>query len=119
VDAPLPVVPEEPLPDAKPLSFTALRVLKAVADGTHYGFDIMDATGLASGTVYPILSRLQAQGALRSRWESMTVARRDKRPPRRYYDLTAEGARVLARSLAHYRSVTGAAPGPRARPSGG
>jgi len=102
--------------ESKPLSFTAVRVLQAIAAGTHYGFDIMDATGLASGTVYPILSRLEAAGVLRSRWESVAIARRDKRPPRRYYEISAAGARELARARAHYASVDGApaSPGPRA-----
>jgi len=102
--------------ESKPLSFTAVRVLQAIAAGTHYGFDIMDVTGLASGTVYPILSRLEAAGVLRSRWESVAIARRDKRPPRRYYEISAEGARELARSRTHYASVGGApaSPGPRA-----
>ncbi|MGE0552664.1 MAG: PadR family transcriptional regulator [Gemmatimonadales bacterium] len=94
--------------DPKPLSFTAVRVLQAIAAGTHYGFDIMDATGLASGTVYPILSRLEAAGILRSRWESVAIARRDKRPPRRYYEISPAGSRELARSRAHYASLGGA-----------
>ena len=49
-------------------SATAL-VLQALLDGHHHGFDIMDATGLPSGTVYPILRRLDAEGVVRSRWE--------------------------------------------------
>jgi len=105
--------------DPKPLSFTAVRVLQAIASGTHYGFDIMDATGLASGTVYPILSRLEAAGVLRSRWESVAIARRDKRPPRRYYEISPEGARELARSRAHYASLGGVRAASGARSSRG
>ena len=70
-------------------------VLQAVARGHHHGFDVMDATGLPSGTVYPILRRLDAEGCVRSRWEKQGVARAEQRPPRRYYELTA-GGRHLA-----------------------
>lgn len=72
---------------------TAL-VLQALLDGRHHGFDIMDATGLPSGTVYPILRRLDAEGLVRSKWEKDGVARREQRPPRRYYELTPGGART-------------------------
>jgi PadR family transcriptional regulator len=37
------------------LSYTALFVLQAVAQGYRFGFDIMDVTRLPSGTVYPAL----------------------------------------------------------------
>ena len=67
----------------------------------------MDATGLPSGTVYPILRRLEAEGCVRSRWEKDGVARKEQRPPRRYYELTAGGramavdARDRTHALAH------------------
>ena len=44
------------------LSYTAVSILTAVADGVRYGFDIMDRTELPSGTVYPALSRLERDG---------------------------------------------------------
>ena len=78
------------------LTFPTALVLQALLDGRHHGFDIMDATGLPSGTVYPILRRLDAEGILRSRWERETVARKEQRPARRYYELTA-GGRGIAR----------------------
>jgi PadR family transcriptional regulator, regulatory protein PadR len=86
---------------------TTALVLQALLDGHHHGFDIMDATGLASGTVYPILRRLNAEGAVRSRWEKDTVARREQRPPRRYYELTGGGV-TLAREAVS-RAAAGAA----------
>ena len=73
------------------LTYPTALVLQALLDGHHHGFDIMDATGLPSGTVYPILRRLDAEGCVRSRWEKEGVARREQRPPRRYYELTAGG----------------------------
>jgi len=81
------------------LSVAALRVLHAVADGTHYGFDIVDVTGLPGGTVYPALSRLQRDGLLSSSWEAVTIARSEGRPPRRYYSVTEEGLTSLNDAL--------------------
>jgi DNA-binding PadR family transcriptional regulator len=99
----------------KPLSLSAVAVLGVVAKRIRHGFDIMDATGLPSGTVYPILGRLERDGYVRSRWESQATAFREKRPPRRYYEISAAGAKILARSIEHYRTLGGrlalAAPG--------
>ena len=37
------------------LSITAVSVLQAIASGYQYGFDVIDQTGLPSGTVYPVV----------------------------------------------------------------
>jgi DNA-binding PadR family transcriptional regulator len=87
------------------LAFGHVSVLHAVADGNRFGFDIIDATGLTSGSVYPTLDKLESLGYLTSRWEDARVARRDKRPPRRYFDLTSEGAAALAVALAKYKNL--------------
>lgn len=89
----------------KPLSISALNVLGAVSRGIRYGFDIMDATDLPSGTVYPALGRLERDGYVRSKWEPQAVAQREKRPPRRYYEISASGSRALAESAEHYREI--------------
>jgi DNA-binding PadR family transcriptional regulator len=101
------------------LSLTALSVLQAVAHGYRYGFDIMDATGIPSGTVYPALNRLERNGLLRSRWEAADLAHDEKRPPRRYYRITAAGAEALEEALSLLRRLErssaprrGAAPRP-------
>lgn len=86
---------------------TAL-VLQAVATGHQYGFDVMDASGLASGTVYPALSRLAAAGLLEGTWESADRAHEDGRPPRKLYVLTPRGVEALdlaARKLADARAL--------------
>ena len=80
-------------------------VLQALARGYHHGFDIMDATGLPSGTVYPILRRLDREGLLESRWEEHADAQREQRPPRRYYALTSAGERMLASAAERYRTL--------------
>ena len=87
------------------LSIAALSVLQAVANGFEYGFDVIDATGLPSGTVYPALSRLERDGYLRSAWEDERRAHADGRPARRYYRVTAPGARALNETLTYYRGV--------------
>jgi PadR family transcriptional regulator, regulatory protein PadR len=56
-----------------------------------YGREIGAAAGLPSGTVHPILARLERLGWLESRWEQIDP-RLEGRPPRRYYKLTASGA---------------------------
>ncbi len=85
------------------MTFATLSVLKAIANGYRYGFDIMDATDLPSGTVYPILGRLDENGLVRSRWEDQQIAHGRKRPPRRYYVLAAPGKKTLERELQRIR----------------
>lgn len=87
------------------LGTAQVQVLEAVAGGVAHGFDVMDTTGLPSGTVYPALSKLEKAGLLRSTWESVRIAREEKRPPRRYYRVTPEGREVLAEALVRYREL--------------
>ena len=89
----------------KTLGMTTVQVLHAVALGTRYGFDIMDATGLPSGTVYPALSRLERAGLLRAKWEAHSVAQREKRPPRKYYQITADGKKRLIEATERIRAL--------------
>ena len=51
------------------ISFTMAVILRALDNGYQYGFDIMDATGLPSGTVYPALRRLEDAALVKSKWE--------------------------------------------------
>jgi PadR family transcriptional regulator PadR len=91
------------------LSITAVSVLHAIADGYQYGFDVIDQTGLPSGTVYPALSRLERDGLVKSAWENEQDAHAEGRPARRYYKLTAPGARALADAASYYRAMLPAA----------
>lgn len=88
------------------LSFAAVSVLNAIARGYEYGFDIIDQTGLPSGTVYPALSRLERDGYLKSDWEDTAAAHAEKRPARRYYRLTANGVRALEEAIERYRELS-------------
>ncbi|MGE0865926.1 MAG: PadR family transcriptional regulator [Vicinamibacterales bacterium] len=87
------------------LSITAVSVLQAIAGGYEYGFDVIDQTGLPSGTVYPALSRLERDGYVRSAWEDEAGAHAEGRPARRYYRLTAPGVKALSEAVAFYRAL--------------
>lgn len=88
-----------------PLTYTALFVLQALSQGHRFGFDIMDATGLPSGTVYPALRRLETSGLVQSSWEDDGNARKANRPRRRNYQLTRDGRAQLAESAERYHAV--------------
>lgn len=64
-----------------------------------YGLEIGTATGLASGTVHPILARLEGLGWVSSEWEDVDASAVG-RPRRRYYRLTGHGARSATTALA-------------------
>lgn len=79
-----------------PLSYNGALVLQAIAQGHRYGFEIMHQAHLPSGTVYPLLRRLEGAGMVASRWEEAEEAHDEGRPPRRYYSVTSEGRAALA-----------------------
>lgn len=87
------------------LGLGTIAILQALDAGKEFGFEIMDATGLTSGTVYPALDRLEDLGFARSRWESEAVAHRDARPARRYFEITAAGRKALAEAAARYPAL--------------
>jgi PadR family transcriptional regulator, regulatory protein PadR len=89
--------------EQKYLSYSAAAILQAVANGYKYGFDIMDITGLPSGTVYPALRRLEESGLVASKWERGEIAQREQRPARKYYQLTPDGKVALAEAVKRYR----------------
>ncbi|WP_284742152.1 PadR family transcriptional regulator [Amycolatopsis sp. RTGN1] len=63
-----------------------LRELVSDPARERYGLELCAAAGLPSGTIHPILARLEKVGWLRSRWEEVDPAERG-RPRRRYYSL--------------------------------
>jgi PadR family transcriptional regulator, regulatory protein PadR len=85
------------------LTYPTTLVLHALANGVRHGFDVIDACELASGTVYPILRRLEREGFVSAQWEDAAIAHAEQRPPRRYYELTPAGRAVLETALARYR----------------
>ncbi len=90
------------------------RVLRAfLADPAvpRYGYDLMKASGLPSGTLYPMLSRLQEQGLVSSAWEP-PGGDGSGRPACRYYWLTDEGIESARAELAGADSARRGARGP-------
>jgi PadR family transcriptional regulator, regulatory protein PadR len=71
-------------------TLSVLTVLLEDPDRSLHGFELLRRTGVKSGTIYPLLARLERLGWLQSQWEDVdpqTVAR----PRRRYYMLTDLG----------------------------
>ena len=58
-----------------------LRALLADPSKELYGVEIGTAAGLPSGTVHPILARLETVGWLTSRWEEIDPGPRPPGPP--------------------------------------
>ncbi len=81
-------------------------VLRALATGHRHGFEIMEVTGLASGTVYPVLRRLEGERAVSSAWEDEAEAREAGRPRRRVYELTPHGEALAQMAAERLREAT-------------
>jgi len=79
-----------------------LRALLVDPTAEYYGIEIGEAAGLMSGTVHPILARLELIGWVESRWEDIDP-RAAGRPARRYYRITATGAVQARTELARAR----------------
>jgi PadR family transcriptional regulator PadR len=88
-----------------------LRVFLTDTSALHYGYDLMKAARLPSGTLYPMLARLQEQGLVTSQWEPQPDDA-GGRPPRKYYQLTGEGVRVARLELAQAASAAPASAAP-------
>jgi PadR family transcriptional regulator, regulatory protein PadR len=76
---------------ARKCSRQTLSLLSALMEQSRtwqHGHELSNATGLESGTLYPILIRLSDEGLLDSRWKD---AGQPGRPPRHVYRLTATG----------------------------
>lgn len=83
-----------------------LAILNAVSTGRMYGYDIVktlrDVDGLmiSEGTIYPILSRLKRENLL-----AATIEESAEGPARKYYRLTPEGKKQLARMNTTWAAV--------------
>lgn len=93
------------------MTLQLVKVLRALLDEPlkdHYGLELADAAGLASGTAYPILARLEEEGWLTSEWEQIDPVAEGRRP-RRYYQLTGAGE-TAARNVLQTVAETASAP---------
>lgn len=82
------------------LSLASAIILRAIGDGHCYGFEIMEVTGLPSGTIYPALRRLEENRLIRSQREPGNSAAEG--PPRKYFRITAEGEKALEAAAQRY-----------------
>ena len=98
------------------LTYPTTLVLDALARGARHGFDVIDRTELPSGTVYPVLRRLERDGLAVAQWEEPAIAQREHRPPRRYYELTPAGHALCAEARRRYAGSVGIAPARPLRP---
>ena len=96
--------------DAPRLSHTSAMILQAIGAGHIYGYTMMEATGLPSGTVYPALRRMERDRLIRSQWERQSIADAEERPPRKYYRLTRSGETALEASRKRYPLLAGLTP---------
>jgi PadR family transcriptional regulator, regulatory protein PadR len=76
-----------------------LAALLSDAARPHYGLEMAQAAGLASGTIYPILARLERAGWVHSSLEDIDPKVAGRRA-RRYYTLTAEGEQIARTEIA-------------------
>lgn len=70
-------------------------VLALINHTPRYAYELIEALGktgmlTTEGTLYPLLSRLRRDGLVKTEWRESTDG-----PPRRYYELTADGRRAL------------------------
>lgn len=84
-----------PRPNQSQQTRALLRTLLEQPLAWRHGYELSKATGLQSGTLYPLLIRLSDQGFLESKW---VESEQPGKPPRHAYRLTASG-KVLARSF--------------------
>jgi len=84
-----------------------LALLRLLRDEPHYGLQILDrlrseaGLGLAEGSIYPLLHRLERAGLVSSEWRLAEEGGR----PRRYYAITDAGAEELGELLAEWRRL--------------
>jgi DNA-binding PadR family transcriptional regulator len=71
-------------------TIAVLRVLQDHPHGEHYGLEISRAAELPSGSLYPILARLERDGWVTSEWEELDEHEAGRRR-RRYYRLSPDG----------------------------
>ncbi len=71
-----------------------LAALLEAGERWSHGYELTRLTGIRSGTLYPILIRLEQQGLLEAEWQRSSAG---GRPPRHAYRLTASGCRLARR----------------------
>src|ERR1700758_789312 len=78
----------------------------------HYGLEISRGSGLPTGSIYPILTRLEAAGWVTSAWEEIDESREGRRR-RRYYRLTHDGTQQAQEAVLNTLAELAPAAAPR------
>lgn len=102
------------------ITIAVARVLQqfvAAPDEPRYGYELIEATGFASGKLYPILQRLTSAGWLVKEREDIDPAAAG-RPARTYYRITPTGLSDARIELARLSTQVAPSPVRRARPAG-
>lgn len=89
------------------MTLQTLAVLQAMLDAPtspHYGLELAGVVGLPTGTVYPIMARLEKAGWVSSDWEAINASE-EGRPRRRLYGLTGSGAHTARDALERGRRL--------------
>ena len=92
-----------------PAARTVLSILAESGTDWSHGYDLSRSAGVKSGTLYPLLIRLEGQGQLEARWLPAEAGR----PPRHVYRLTAAGRQLAAENPPVAKPV----PAPLGRPA--
>jgi PadR family transcriptional regulator, regulatory protein PadR len=100
-------------PNTSPQTLTVLAALLDGAADWHYGYPLSKQTGLAPGTLYPILARLVDSGLLETRWEENETP---GRPARHLYRLTTDGREFATTRAAAAARPAAAKPAARSVP---
>lgn len=98
---------QQPWPSEWMRGVLSLAVLRVLADGPTYGYAIastLEESGLGAvkgGTLYPLLSRLEAAGHVTIQWRAGEGG-----PGRKYFALTDAGSAHLADEAGRWRAFT-------------
>jgi len=98
------------LPRLTPQTVAVLRALLATPATPRWGRDIARETGLKSGSLHPILARLEQSGVVESHWEAPEAHEDQGRPRRRYYKFAPGGAETVHLALAAADAATRTTP---------
>jgi PadR family transcriptional regulator, regulatory protein PadR len=91
------------------MSMAKVKVLEELLrnpDQPHYGYGLMRATGVKSGSLYPILDQFDASRWLVAKWE-LIDEQAAGRPPRRWYRLTDIGKAAAPAAIDAHRRRCG------------
>lgn len=96
------------MPRSRALSPPARIILATLLEAQgrwSHGYDLARRAGVKSGTLYPLLIRLEAQGHLEAEWQQPGEK---GKPPRHAYRLTASGVQLARANPPEPAAVTGA-----------